>query len=139
MSGGRAEEIAAVERARDRLEGVLGIRELVGGSDAVLARGRQEQAVVGPHEDTSLLVTKDERAPRAADTGIDDREVHSDWHELDRVGEDERTLEHRRRRNAVGDVDDLRLGRDPLHHAVTRADEVVLEPEVGQERDEHAP
>ena len=29
-----------------------------------------------------------------------------------------------------------RLRRDPLDHAVTRADEVVLQPEVGQERDE---
>src|SRR2546430_13061188 len=35
------------------------------------------------------------------------------------------------------DVDDLRLRRDPLQHAMTGADEVVREPEVGQERDEH--
>ena len=54
------------------------------------------------------------------------------------VAQDERALEDVLRRDPVGDVDDLRLGRDPLHHAVAGADEVVLEPEVGQERDEHS-
>jgi hypothetical protein len=38
----------------------------------------------------------------------------------------------------VGDVDDLRVWRDALDDAVARADEAVLEPEVAQERDEHA-
>ena len=42
------------------------------------------------------------------------------------------------RRDPVRDVDDLRLGRDPLDHAVAGADEVVLKPEVAQEGDEHA-
>src|SRR5439155_3534678 len=40
------------------------------------------------------------------------------------------------RRDPVGDVDDLHLRRDSLHHAVTGADEVVLQAEVRQERDE---
>jgi hypothetical protein len=38
----------------------------------------------------------------------------------------------------VRDVDDLDLGRDRLDDAVAGADEIVLEPEVAQEGDEHA-
>src|SRR5262245_15066463 len=64
--------------------------------------------------------------------------MHSDRHEADRVREDERALEDRRRRDAVCDVDDLRLWCDALHDAVAGAHEVVLQPEVAQERDEHA-
>ena len=52
-----------------------------------------------------------------------------------RAGEHDRALRDRLRRDAVRDVEDRRVARDPLHHAVADADEVVLEPEVGQERD----
>ena len=41
-------------------------------------------------------------------------------------------------RDPMRDVDDLRLRSDPLDHAVTGADEVVLKPKVAQEGDEHA-
>ncbi len=41
------------------------------------------------------------------------------------------------RLDPVCDVDDLGLRRDPLDHPVAGADEVVLQSEVGQERDEH--
>ena len=37
----------------------------------------------------------------------------------------------------VRDVEDLDLGRDHLHHAVAGADEIVLEPEVAEEGDQH--
>ena len=59
-------------------------------------------------------------------------------HVRERAREHERALEDLLPRDPVRDVDDLRLGRDPLDHAVARADEVVLEPEVAQEADEHA-
>ena len=75
----------------------------------------------------------------AADARVDDGEVDADRHVRQRVGEHERPLQHRLRRDPVGDVDDLGLRRDPLDHAVAGADEVVLEPEVGEERDEHRP
>src|SRR5438045_1685334 len=55
-----------------------------------------------------------------------------------RIREHERALENVSRRNPMCDVDDLRLWCDPLDHAVTGADEVVLEPEVAQKGDEHA-
>src|SRR5439155_24662048 len=54
-----------------------------------------------------------------------------------RIREHERALEHALRLDPVRDVDALDLGRDPLHHSVAGADEVVREPEVGEERDEH--
>ena len=131
------EQIAAVERPRDGLERVLGVRELVSGDDPCPARGRQEQPVVRADVLPALPVLERERPPRAADPGIDDREMDADGHVADRVREHERTLEHRLRRDAVRDVDDLRLRGDALHHPVTRSDEVVLKTEVGQERDEH--
>ena len=104
---------------------------------ARLAAGRS-RPLSGPDVVPVLRVAERERAPRPADAGIDDREVDADRHEPDRVREHERALQHGLRRDPVRDVDDLRVRRDALHDAVTRADEVVLEPEVAQERDEHA-
>jgi hypothetical protein len=68
---------------------------------------------------------------------VDDREMDALREERKRVREHERALQHAVPRDSVRNVDDLRLGRDPLDDAVAGADEVVLEPEVGQERDEH--
>ena len=65
--------------------------------------------------------------------------MHADGHVRQRVGEHERTVLDPARPDAVCEVDDLRLRRDALDHSVARADEVVLEAEVGQERDEHTP
>ena len=53
-------------------------------------------------------------------------EVDALGHERQRVGQRERSLEDGLRRDAVRDVDDLDVGRNPLHHTMTRADEVVL-------------
>ena len=64
--------------------------------------------------------------------------VHANRHVRDRVREHERALHDRARGDPVRDVDDLHVGRDPLDHAVTGSDEVVPQPEVAQERDEHA-
>jgi hypothetical protein len=102
-----------------------------------LGRGNEE-AVVRPDVVPSFRVAEHERAAAASDARVDDGEVDPDGHVPDRVREDEGALEHRLRRDAVGDVDDLRLGGDPLDHAVAGADEVVLEPEVAEEGDEHA-
>ena len=138
MRSRRAEEIPPVERARDRLQCVLRVGELVRVRDPGAARRRKQKPVVGPDEEPPVSVAERKRTARAPDAGVDDREVHADRHVPDRVGEHERALEHRLWRDPVRDVDDLRVRRDRLHHAVTRAHEVVLEPEVAQERDEHA-
>ncbi len=135
---GRREQIAAVKGARDRLERVGGVRELVGVVDPRALGRRQQQAVVRPHEATAFRVTQGERAAVAADTRIDHREMNADGHVRQRVGEDERPLQHRLRRDPMRDVDDLGIRCEALDHAVAGADEVVLEPEIGEERDEHA-
>src|SRR5262245_45489212 len=133
----RREQIAPVKRARDRLERVFRIRELVGDVDAAeLLRSRDQQAVVRADVDATRPVAQSERAARAAHARIDDGEVHTRRHERQRVRERERTLQHALRRNPVRDVDDLGIRRDPLDHAVARADEIVLQAEIGQERDE---
>ena len=54
-----------------------------------------------------------------------------------RVRQHERALEDRLWRDAVGDVDHPRVGRDPGDDAVAGADEVVLQPEVAEEADDH--
>ena len=65
MSGGGREEVAAVERARDGLERVLRVRELVRlGDPAELLGGGHEQAVVGPDVDPAARVAQRERASR---------------------------------------------------------------------------
>src|SRR5204862_4230809 len=103
---------------------------------AELFGGRDQQPVVGTHVDAALCVTQGKSASRAADSWIDDGEVDALGHEWQRVGQRERSLEDGLRRDAVRDVDDLDVGRNSLHHTVTRADEVVLQAEVRQERDE---
>src|SRR5436189_6444197 len=55
-----------------------------------------------------------------------------------RVRQDECALENLLRRDPVCHVDDLHVGRDRFDHAVASSDEVVLEPEVAQEGEEHA-
>ena len=127
-----------MERPRDRLERVVRVHQLVRGGETGPARGGEQEPVVGPDVQPVVAVAERERAPRAAHSRIHDGQVDADGHVLDRVREHERALEHRRRRDPVRDVDDLGVRRDALHDAVARPDEVVLEPEVAQERDEHA-
>ena len=116
----------------------VGVRELVRGLDPRALGGRDQQAVVGPDVERPSRSRSASGPARAADTGVDDGEVAPDRHVRDRVREHQRALEDLLRRDPVRDVDDLRLRRDPLDHAVAGADEVVLEPEVAQEGDEHA-
>ena len=134
---GRREEVAAVECSRHRFERVVGVRELVRLCDAAeLVRRRDQQTVVRPDMNAARAVAQRERAPRAADARVDDRKMHALGHERQRVRERQRTLQDGLRRDAVRDVDDLDIGRDPFDHAVTGADEIVLQAEVRQERDE---
>ena len=137
MRSRRREEIAPVERPRDRLERVLRIRELVRLLDPTeLLGGRNQKAVVGPDVDATFTVAQGEGAPCAADARVDDSKMDTKRHVGERVRERQRAREDLPRRNTVGDVDDLDLRGDLLHHAVAGADEVVLETEVRQEGDE---
>src|SRR4029079_16690293 len=95
-----------------------------------------EQPVVRPDVDPALPVAQGKSAPRTADARIDDREVNSFGHEGERIRQSQRSLEHGLRRDAVSDVDDLDFRCDPLHHTVAGADEIILQAEVRQERNE---
>src|SRR5262249_41922480 len=75
----------------------------------------------------------------AADVGVDDREVHAHRHEVNGVPQDDRSLKDRLRVDPVRDIDDVSVRGDARHHAVARADEVVVEAEVGEERDDRHP
>jgi hypothetical protein len=138
MGRRRRKDVTPVERRRDRLERVFTVRDLMRGLDPTeLLRRRHEQPIVRPDVETPVAAPQRDLPAVTADAGIDDREVHAFGEVRQRVREHDRALEHLVRLDPVRDVDDLDLGRDPPHHAVADADEVVLEPEVGQERDQH--
>ena len=135
----RGERVTPVERPRDRLERVGGVGELPRLDDPGALGGGEQQSVVGPDEEPTLRVLQGERPPRAADAGVDDREVHP-------AGMYGSVLERTRApwRTAVGGIPWVpsitrASGRDPRDDAVARPDEVVLEAEVGEEADDHRP
>ena len=63
--------------------------------------------------------------------------MDSGGHVRERVRQHERSLQHVAGAHPMGDVDHAGVGGDRRDHAVTRADKVVLQPEVGQEGDDH--
>ena len=91
---GRREEVAAVEGARDGLQRVVGVGELVRlGNAAEALGGGQQQPVVGADVQPALAVAQRERAPAAPHAGVDDGEVDAGGHVRQRVGEHERSLQ----------------------------------------------
>ena len=94
-----------------------------------------EETVVRPDERPAVARAHRHRAAIAADTGVDDREMDADRQVRERVAQHDRSLEHRLRLDAVRHVDHPHLGGDLCDHSVARPDEVVLQPEVGEEGD----
>ena len=77
MGRHRGEHVAAVERCRHRVQQPRRRREVDGLLDAAeMLRGRHEQPVVGPDEQTVPARTAGDAAARPADAGIDDCDVH---------------------------------------------------------------
>ena len=71
-----------------------------------------------------------------ADARIDDAEHDGVGGRVgDGVGEEDRAEHDVHRRNAMGQVHDAGVRSDPRDHAVTDADELVLETEIRQEQD----
>ena len=117
----------------------LAVRELVRRLDPAQPLGcGDEQAVVGADVEPSVAAAQRDGAAVAADLRVDDREVDADRHVRQGVGQRGRAFDDRLRPDPVGHVDHLRARRDALDDAVADADEVVLEPEVGEEGDQHA-
>ena len=128
-------------RARGRFatpfEAVARVRELVRGGDHLRSSAASiSRPLSGPTRARAVPGADRDRAPFAADAGIDHREVHADaagtasgWRGRARPAV-----------TACGGMPCVSRSsrasrRDPRDHAVTGADEVVLQPEVGQEGD----
>ena len=135
MGRHRGEHVAAVERRRHRLQQPRRRREVDGLLDAAeVLRGRHEQPVVGPDEQTVTAPHRD-AAARPADAGIDDGDMHPGGRERQRAAQGERPGADGVSRHAVGQIDDTCLGRDPRDDAVAHAHVLVLEAVVGEEGD----
>ena len=135
MRSDRREAVARLEGLRDLREVILRVGEASRSLDAEAVRSDHQQSVVRSDKDPALAGPDRDGAATAANAGIDDRQVHRRRKVRDGACENQRALSHRLGRDPVGDVEDLGVAGDPLHHAPADADEVVLEPEVGQERD----
>ena len=98
-------------------------------------RGQRQQPVVGADEDPLVGRAQRDRPAFGPDVGIDHRQMDADGHVRERAAEDDRPGADVVAGHAVGDVDHSRRRADLRHHPVAHADEVVLEPVVGQERD----
>ncbi len=127
-----------MEGAGDRVEGVLGVRELVDLRDPGALGRRQQEPVVRSDEEASRRVREGDRAPYPAHARVDDRQVHARGHVRERAREDVGALQHLRCRDAVRDVDDASVRRDLGDNPVAGPDEVVPETEVAQEADHHS-
>ena len=122
----------------DRVECIGRVRELAHLRDTRPLRRREQKAVVGPDEHAPVGVGDRQWPPGAAHARIDDGEVDPHGHVRERAREDEGALQHLGGWDAVRHVDHPSVRRDPRDHAVAGPDEVVLEPEVGEEADDHS-
>ena len=95
--------------------------------------GHQQKAVVRPDVAAAVAAAQRDRAAIPADSRVDNGKVHADGHERQRVGQDEGALQHMLGKDAVGDVDEVGVGRDPFDHAVADADELVRDAVVGEQ------
>ncbi len=98
------------------------------------AQLRSQQSVVGSDEDVRAGFDDEETAV-ATDAGIDHREVHRPWRKCRRRGREQvgRALDVARL-DLVRQIDELRPRREAQHRSLHRANVVVGEPEVGEQR-----
>jgi hypothetical protein len=135
--GHRGEDVAAVERGRDRFQPPRRGRDLDRLGDAAEALGgRRQEAVVRTDQQAALIRgPQRHRPPPGADVGVDDGQVHPGRQVRQRALEHGGGGAHVVARDAVRDVDDAGVGADPGDHAVHDADELVGEPVVREEGD----
>ena len=133
MGGDGAEHVAAVEGGRHLRPPEGRVRERVDARVGVAVQDRREDAVVGADEQVGPGRDR-EAAPVRPDAGVHHRDEHGPGRERRvRGGEGERGALDVAGRDLVGDVDDLRRGRDPEDRALHRPDVVVAGAEVGEE------
>jgi hypothetical protein len=137
----RREQVAAVERRGHRAQTVRRPADLDRLDHAAELLGRRdEQAVVGPHEQPLLLgAAHRDRAAPPADLGVDDRQVHAGRRERQPAPQHQRPRADVVPRDAVRQVDHARVRGDARDHRVADADEVVVQSVVAEEGDHHEP
>ena len=133
----RREDVAAVEGGRERGQPQLLVAQLVGDVDAAVEiDGVHEQPVVRADEEPVAVAAQGDRPPRAAHARVDDREDHGPVrHVGQRVAQHHGPGQHVALGQAVGDVDDPDVGRQPGDHGAAHAGEVVRVPVVAEEAD----
>ena len=135
----RREEVAAVERPRDRLERVLGVRELVRRRRS--RRARRPRAAAGRCRGRRRAARRRVRSASGRRWLPTPGSTTARWTPSGMYGSVFASTSAPWS-TCCGGIPCVmsmisRVGRDPLDHAVARADEVVLQPEVGQEGDDH--
>ena len=90
----------------------------------------------GPDQ-PALAGAQRDGAARAADARVDDGEMHAGGRERQRASEPPGAGADVLRRDAVAEVDDADVRRDPRDHAMDHADVLVADPVVGEEREHH--
>ncbi len=100
--------------------------------------GQREQPVVRTHQQPTVLAAQGDGAALGAHLRVHHPHVHSARQVGQGVAQHDRPLPHGEAPDAVGEVDDLGVGRDPADHAVADAHELVVVAVVGEEGDDHA-
>jgi hypothetical protein len=98
--------------------------------------GVHHKAVVWAYEHRPGGTSNGDRLSVGPNAGIHDRKVYGVRQEPNRLFENDRSVPYVMAKDVVVEVDDLEPWCYPEHHPVAHADELVLEPVVGQERDE---
>ena len=135
VAGGGSEHVASGEGGPGRGEPVVGVVERdhrTGPTGHGHRRG--EQTVVGTEEHAPGHLYAHQTAA-GADARVDDRQVHARSAERQRTAQDEGSGPDVVAVEAVGEVDDPRLGRDSRDHRAADPGELVARAVVRQEGD----
>ena len=104
------EDVAAVERRRNRLQPKLRVRDVdrLYHATRVLC-GKRQQPVVRPDQDPAVGEPQRDRAPLGADVRVDHREVHAGRQERERPAQHQRAGLDVVARDAVREIDNAAI------------------------------
>ena len=131
VCGGGREQVAAVEAGADDRQPVLRAGQQLHPRDAAqAARGGQQDAVVGAHEEVAAGRLDGDRAALGAHPRVHDRDVRPARQVGRRAPQQQRAVPDAELVHLVADVDDQRLGGDAQHDRVHDARGRIARAEV---------
>ncbi len=134
VGAGRGEDVPAVERRADHGEPVVGgLQDVRGDDPAQTVRGRQEDAVVRPHQHVAPRDANADRQARGPHARVDDSDVNSDGQVRQRGPQEQRPVEHCVLRHFVADIEQPDVGSDAEDHAPADRRQGVALSEVRRE------